>query len=365
MKITYVYADINQEWNTSQWRCVAPAQALNRSGKHVANLLDNKSFVDNTPEAQGMCQMADVILVERKLFGDTLTAIQRWKARGKLMVADFDDAYNLIHPTNSTYHFWKEGIVRALGPDQKETTRQMNPLPMTQFKWGLQMVHAATMPSKTLAEDWCAYTDTYFQPNYIDPKNYMSAAAPQHEGIIIGWGGSLSHLQSFSDSGVITALQRICASRPNVKVMICGDQRVFDRVKLPENQKLFQGYVPFYEWPRTIANFDIGLAPLHGDYDGRRSWIKILEYMVMKTPWVASHSLSYDDYEAYGKLVDNRPEAWEKALLNIIDHLEEHRARAAGEPYKFGMSQGIDLNVDNIVGVYSTIAKKALGVELN
>jgi glycosyltransferase involved in cell wall biosynthesis len=232
---------------------------------------------------------------------------------------------------------------------------------LTQFKWGLRLVHAATVPSNRLAEDWQGYTNTYILPNYIELERYIRKVQQPHSGVIIGWGGSLSHLQSFQDSGLVSALIRVCQARPNVKVMICGDRRVFDKLALPKTQSIFQPWVSPDDWPDVLANFDIGLAPLSGPYDERRSWIKVLEYMVMKIPWIASDNSAYHSLRSYGWLVQNNSAAWERVLLDMVDHIQAYKNDAAGDPYLFGIGQNIEENIENVLSTYATIANKALG----
>jgi hypothetical protein len=355
MNIVYVYADSEQEWNCSEWRCAVPARALNRTGRHHAEMLSLVDFAAGSPVAQAACAPAEVIVVQRNLFGPVLQAIQHWKAQGKAVIVDFDDAYSLIPPSNTSYRLWHEGQVQ--GADGRLQT--ISPPPLTQFKWGLRLAHAATVPSKRLADDWRAYADVHYVPNYIDLDNYTVPAEP-HDGIVIGWGGSLSHLDSFTGSSVLAALQRVCRLRPQVRVAIAGnDRRIFDRLPLPAAQKMLLPWVPYTEWPKRLAGFDIGLAPLHGAYDERRSWIKVLEYMVMKIPWVASEGAPYHDLRGYGWLVKNVPSAWERILLDMVDHLDDYRAEAAREPHLYGIGQAIDANVDQLVATYRAIAERA------
>ena len=358
MNIVYVVADSIEEWNSAEWRCSIPARAIKRTGLHMAQLLDIVSFAKNTVQAQEICQAADVIVIQRDLFGPVLNAVQRWKARDKVVIVDFDDAYQFMPPAVKNYEFWVEGKNVQIGVDHQTTVEMINPPPLTQFKWGLRLVHAATVPSHQLVEDWQAYTEVYDLPNYIDIDRYLEALPQAHEGIIIGWGGSLSHLQSFTESGILTALKRVCQARPQVRIMICGDERVYQAIPVPVEQKMFGGWVSACQWPHKLANFDIGIAPLSGAYDQRRSWIKLMEYMVMRIPWVASDGPAYHSLRSYGWLVQNRSNTWERILLDMVDNLDNHRTEAAADPYLFSLSQSIDNNVDKILAIYQAIRTK-------
>ena len=354
MRIVFVFSD-ETGWNCSEWRCVIPAKAINLTGQHQAKLLDIKLFASSSKEAVLICDQADVIVVQRNLFGDVPSAIQHWKAQGKIIVADIDDAYQLTDPSNISYPFWIEGKYYPNGPDKPVV---MEPPPLIQFKWGLRMVHAISAPSKLLCADWRSLNETVWMPNYIDAARYVSVPKIEHEGIVIGWGGSVSHVPSWQKSGLITALKRVCKARPQVKVMVCGDKRVADLLSIPDKQKVFVEFTPAAGWYQTMANFDIGLAPLAGEYDRRRSWIKAIEYMVNKIPWIASRSDPYIGLESYGKLVDNTPIEWEAAIMGCVDNLEYERKLAADKPYQFGVHQDINRNVSRIIDAYRAICHR-------
>lgn len=366
MNIVYVYADSPKEWNCSEWRCAVPARGINRTKRHSAVLLDLNEFSANSQEANELCLSADVIVIQRNLIGPVLSVIQHWKARDKVIVVDIDDAYNLMPSSNPNYPYWSKGIKSKRQPDGTTIRVQIDPPPITQFKWGLRLVHAATVPSLRLGDDWREYTDVYHLPNYIDLDKYHNVKLEPHEGINIGWGGSKSHLLSFKNSGVLAALQRVCKLRPEVKVMIAGgDRRVYDLLALPEDQKILLPWVPYSQWAQVLSKFDIGLAPLHGPYDERRSWIKVLEYMVMKIPWVGSESPAYYELGDYGWLVKHNPIVWEHVLLDIIDNLTEYKLEASRVPYLFGISQSIDENVEKIISTYQKVTNEVLGLPVD
>jgi glycosyltransferase involved in cell wall biosynthesis len=358
MKIIYVYSDTASEWNRSERRCAIPARAINRTLRHHAELISIPEFESHAPAAVAACQAADVIVVQRHLVGAVLSAIQHWKASGKIILADFDDVYNFNPPTIPIHRYWIRKLVR--NPDQNIPVARTDPPPLSQFKWGLSLVHAATVPSKRLASDWQAYAETIYLPNYIELSTYQNTLRESHQDIIIGWSGSLSHLRSFNDSQVIQALRRVSQARPRVKVMICGcDQDMFNVLSLPAKQKIWHPWVPYRDWPRLLSRFDIGIAPLHGPYDERRSWVKVLEYMVMKIPWIASDGPAYHDLRSYGWLANNSASAWERLLFDMIDHLDDYRHNAAKEPYLFGLAQGIDDNVERILDTYNKVYDKS------
>lgn len=368
MKLVYITADNPHEWNSSEWRCAVPARAINRSGLAQATLVDLRDWLVGTPTAMEACRPADILIVQRNLLGPVLSTILHWKAQGKTIIADFDDAYDQMPDTNPAYAFWHKGWVRQ--PDGGYET--LSPTPIEQFGWGLKLCHAATMPSQRLAEDWDHLLPTYHVPNALDPAIYRgeergaratgALEAPRDDSRIrIGWGGSLSHLQSFTDSGVLVALQRVCRARPEVEVVIHGnDGRVLEALKISTEQKTLKPWVPYSEWPAQLHALDLGLAPLSGSYDERRSWIKGLEYLAVGVPWIATDGPVYAGLRQFGTLVDNTPYAWERAILAHLDTLDERRLLARANRAQAARFTA-DAFVPETLRLYAAIHDKAQG----
>jgi len=358
MIVTYFYGDTPQEWNCSNYNCVIPARAINRTGVHEAYLAYLNDFQANQPHIQALCEKSDIIFIERNFFGDVNTMAMFWKVRNKVVAGVFDDAYDLLHPLNIPHKFWNEGTVKVTKPDGTVIEDNIKPPPLRQLKFGLPLVKGATMPSVMLCKDWGKYTKTYYLRNVLEFSEYQNVTRlhPHDEKeIYIGWCGSLSHLDSFLSSGIITALDNVCQKHSNVKVLISGDKRIFDELPLPENSKIFQEFVQKPDWPRLVKSLDIGLAPLTGRYDLRRSWIKGLEYMMLQVPWIGSDCITYNELRWYGLLVENTAQAWEKAITETINDIDNARKYAKGEPYIFALSQTSDLQLDNRLKIYQEI----------
>jgi hypothetical protein len=242
VNVLYVYADSVNDWNSSEWRCAIPARAINRLGGHAAGLLSILDFKSNSDAARKTCAEADVIVVQRDLSAPTQSAIEHWQRAGKAVIADFDDAFNFLEPSNDingAYSYWILGRVRRTGADGKPAWVKINPPPLAQFKKGLRMVDAATVSSRLLADDWRDYAPIHYLPNYIEARRYDVARSAPHDGIILGWGGSATHLASFAESNILAALESVCRDRRDVRVMICGnDPRILQALRIPPAQKI-------------------------------------------------------------------------------------------------------------------------------
>lgn len=333
---------------TNNGNCIIPTKAINRTeGRHNAQAIYINDFVQNKEEVQKLCSGADIIIVERNYFGDTLSMMQFWKVRNKPIVAIFDDAYDIMHPKNISYRFWTFGEIHVKDEQGVEKTAVMKPHPLEQFKWGLAMVKGLQVPSVNLAKDWSKYTQTYYIHNFLDIDKYMNVQPLfPHDDLVIGWCGSLSHYASFANSGILDGLKRISRKYPKVKILISGDKRVYDL--LETDNKVFQNFVPAEQWCPLLKTIDIGLAPLSGEYDKRRSWIKALEYMALKIPWIATKYPTYDELHDYGLMTENGSKYWENALIEMIENYPKYKERAETIGYDFALSQSSDNNIEKV-----------------
>ena len=359
MIVTYVFADNFQEFNCSNWNAVIPCRAINRTGIHESYLITIQDFTENNPATQKLIDRSDIIFVERNLFGDTLTMMQYWKVRGKTIATLFDDSYDNILPENKSYSFWSKGELRQRNSQSgEEQVGHMFPLPITQLKWGCQFVKAGSFPSKMLCEDWGRYTKAFHIHNHLEPERYKNINPlfphPKKE-IWIGWCGSLSHLHSFTESGIVPAMERISKDFKNVKILVGGDKRIYDAINVDETRKIYTNFVPVQDFAKLLKSFDIPFAPLSSDYDMRRSWVKVLEYMALQIPWIATDCITYEELKPYGKTVANSEDNWYNAIVAMIENLPKAREYAREDPYQFAMSQSVDNQLDGRLKVYQEI----------
>ena len=340
MNVLYIYADYPREWNCSRWNAIIPAKSINRLDGHEAKTIHIDDFIKNTPEIQKICSKANIIVIERNYFSDALTLMQYWKVRGKTILAVFDDAYDLIHPMNASYKFWNKSFIDIKNKEGEVKTLKMKPSPLTQFKWALKIVKGIQVPSVNLAEDWSKYNNTYYVHNFLDIDGYLNVQPlfPKKKNeIVIGWCGSMSHHYSFTDSGVLRALEKIAKQYPQVKILISGDKRIYDMINV--EKKTFSKFVPAKQWTPLLKSIDIGLAPLYGEFDKRRSWIKALEYMALKIPWIATNYLTYNEVKDYGKLTKNGYNNWIDAISDVIERYDYYKEIAETTGFEFAQSQ--------------------------
>ena len=358
MNLTFVHADKPFEWNSAHWRCTIPAQAINRTKKHSANMLGIQSFAEGAYEAEYHLEHSDVIVLQRGAMPDTWAQVQRWRNLGKIVVADIDDGYPQITAEHPAFGFWHRGIVQLADGQVQQLPRPA----IHEMAAGLAMLGLLTSPSRLILEDWrqAVGVRTAHIPNYLYLPHYAAKRTRTREDdgtTWVAWGGSAGHFGSWLGSGIADALCRVLAARPHTRFVMCGaDTRILDRVPLKHHQKLHFNWRHFSQWPAILANFDVGLIPLAGDFDARRSTLKPLEYSIMRVPWIASKSPAYAGLEDYGTFVDNTPEAWADALIDAIDNAPN--SRKVQHAYDWAREHDIDANVRSMIGKYAQLGQK-------
>lgn len=351
INIIFVYADSKREWNCSQWRSLTPSDAINRSEKHNAKLIHVTGFEDYlNPVIQEIVAPADIIIFQRNLIRDTVfDAMHYWQGMTKPVLIDLDDAYHILPWSNPAHKFWMEN-------------EEIQPLEMLEY--GISISDGLIAPNRILLNDWSHVAQGYYLQNFAEKKWWDDLPSREEsrkeldleDKIVIGWGGSVSHYDSWHGSGLIKAAKSICDRHNNVVFMICGnDRRMYDHLDVPSSQKYLQEGVAPNVWPHIVKRFDIGVAPLFGPYDQRRSWIKGLEYMLASVPWIATTGEPYRDIAEYGTLVDNGSSNWEDAIENMISNIPDEHER---------MSQVAILSTqwyaDNQIDTFAKVYERAI-----
>lgn len=351
MRIVYVYCDTPTEWNCSEWRCHLPSVALNASGRHAAKLIWYLDFARGAQLdwVREHCYQADVIFVQRNLlFPDLWNACDYWRGLGKTVVADLDDGYTILPPSNPAYKFWIEN------------REGLEPPPLQRLEEGLRHVDALCSPSHVILQDWAHVVPGIWVPNLASTFWWRDVRPREEDGkVIIGWGGSVSHYDSFWDSGIREALRLVLREFPHVRLLLCGnDTRLRHKPPGPPEKVLYQPGVPPWNWPRVVARFDIGIAPLAGEYDRRRSWIKVIEYALAGVPALFTDYEPYADVRDWGIPVENSPENWYQALRYAVQNVKELKAAAQARRMEALERFTLIPNVDRYCALFLQVAPR-------
>lgn len=326
---------------------------------HVSGALN---YLDTA--IQDLMAPCDVIVFQRNIISpQAYDTMAYWQGMGKPVVIDLDDAYWMLPWSNPAHKFWFEReFMTPAGPEELGGAYKM-------LEEGLRRSDGLVSPNRLLLRDfeYCTKGKSYYLQNFAErawwenlPDRETLKKAKGLEGkIVVGWGGSVSHYDSWWGSGLREAAGRVTLRHPDLVWMICGnDPRIFDQLPVPLRNKYRQSGVPPEIWPQVVSHFDIGVAPLFGPYDQRRSWIKPLEYMLAGAPWIVQQGEPYRDLDGrgLGYCIPPTPNDWEDALEAVITNLEEeqHHARQRVE---FAKQWFADNQLRTFAGVYNAVKR--------
>ena len=329
MQVVFVYADTPNEMNTSIWRCKWPAEALSRNG-HSAALFFREDWLRRRPIHVAWGAEADVIVYERVATTQTLEDIKFWKRHGKKIVFSFDDAYDIMPDTIFTKSIWHvDG--KSFG----------EPL-ITHFYEAMELADAVETPSEVMCERYSKYAKTLYIPNYPDLNNpNWEKPYPVKIPGRVGWAGGASHITSFTDSNILPAIQNMPIT------IIGGHPKIINML----NDCHHVPAVPHNFYPYLLGQLSIGLAPLAGEFDYCRSWIKCLEYSLKGIPWVVTDSPPYKDCVG-GLKIQNKSRAW-KGAINYL--LNEDTSAMIEEGMEWAWAQGVDAHIQERVEEYGKL----------
>jgi len=191
---------------------------------------------------------------------------------------------------------------------------------LQEFRTGLGLADGIIVPSKVLLEDYCRYAKSaYLVENFLYPPLWENLPTKPDDRIVAGWGGSSGHYESWLGSNLAPALGALCRKYPKFHVSIQPpDVRIVGLLNKYGVVYETHPWCFFEAWANRVATFDITLAPLHGNYDMRRSNLKCLESATAGIPWVASNLSPYNECVG-GKLVNNTVKEWTRALELLIE----------------------------------------------
>lgn len=357
MNFLFVHSDLKVEWNSSEWRCVIPAEAINTLEDHKADLIDVYPFsrqfdAYDQEDVIKLTENADVIIIQRNAFFDTSEVVTHYLSQGKRIIVDVDDGYKFMRRDVPSFKYWIDGVVTYDGRPMK-----LRLSPYKQLSLMTKFIGNISSPSKQILSDYKPLgVNTIYVPNYPRLSNYLPFKRrrdPSNKTIHIGWGGSHTHYNSFKESGIVYALERVLKRHKDVMFYLSGgDPRTINLFRTVHKQMRIMSWVDFNRWPSVMNKIDIGLVPLSGLYDMRRSWIKPLEMFIMGIPWIASPNEAYEEVPGGTIIEKNTAKFWEDAIEYYLSHYEEVKQNVIDQEdqiEKFGSIY----NAEKLVRLYS------------
>lgn len=358
MKLLFIESDGTAEYNCSNWRCIMPARALAKAGIAV-DVMRIEKWVSMDEESKAKTKEADITFLQRNAFAEALEPLFYYRSSGCRIAVDLDDSYeNMTEDTGSpSYKLWHDSITK--GTDGKDY--KISPSMLFQLRSGVKLAGIMTSPSKLICEDWKEHVKTYWFPNYLDLDSYVRRFITiEPNKIYVGWGGSMTHLVSWQKSGCAEAMRRIIDENPNVVLLIGGDPRIERYLKdIPKKNRLAVGWVAQPVFMHHLSRFHIGLVPLYGEYDRRRSWLKVAEYSVMGIPWIGSEMEPTEGIGApTGLRVKNEQQSWYQAIKFYVDNFEAMQEAAQRNTEQARQNYGIQYNTDKLIALCEQIIRE-------
>jgi glycosyltransferase involved in cell wall biosynthesis len=301
------------------YRCHVPGMELQRRGYRVTL---NDGITPQQVDA------SDVIVFQRQWRPVALQAMQYAKQTGKLTVFELDDDLWNLHPSNPGYKAWSrprmigglEAMLRLA--DVVTTTTPALADQLRRFNGNIRI-----LPNMLPGEHW--------RVERVRPAGY--------DRVAVGWAGSSTRGRDLEI--VKDIVLQLLARYPRMDFLVAGDD---SNMVFPPHERIRQlRPVKIEQYPRLIAEFDVGIAPVvDSRFNQAKSDLKILEYGILGVPCVASN------VEAYAHSVENgengflakNDKQWLKYLERLIEQ-PELRETVGSSAKEFAESRTIERNV--------------------
>jgi len=327
MQASFYYGDDEREYNASYYRVMLPGQVLQAAGHEIVygsamfhSHQDGSHRVDHIDYST----VCETVLLERMVTRDRLRMLRL--AGAKRIVLTFDDNYSAMPPQTHAHEYWvKRGM-------------------HTELLRCLPMVDQVVVASDYLARVYQPYCRTKIRVinNYLDWNKWQPAWTKRRERqqaggpLTIGWGGTKLHRNSWNPSYLPTLLRQLQEQfGDRVRFLFYNNvaDLVLNAAGLEFESRPLQA---LDDWPMCVADLDLGLIPLQGEYDAGRSHLKALEYATLGIPWVgdwlppvneAGGGIAVRGSWAGGSARDER-QVWHDSLVRLIEERERYNAYA-------------------------------------
>ena len=256
----------------------------------------------------------DIVVLQRPLTDTLAASIPILQAQGVRVVVEIDDNFEAISPRNVSW--------RAVQPTLH---------PRRNSRWLRVACDAADLvvvSTPALANVYGRHGRVVVVPNRV-PAWYLALEREAHDGVFVGWSGSVdTHPDDLqvTGGGVARALRATGA-----RFAVVGTGRgVGKRLGIGADPPAV-GWVPITEYPRALAELDIGIVPLElSPFNEAKSALKLMEMAAVGVvPVVSPTAENVRLAQDVGALVADRPKMWEGMLKRLVMDDEWRAERAA------------------------------------
>ncbi len=336
-----------------------------------SNYMDPRTWVTQT--GSGNLNKAFDLTVHQRQYGDTQLYYFRYlQSQLKIpCIYEIDDYLHGISPSSPAYQFYQAPQVK------QKVFENINAY--------LQEADALTVSTDYLKKMYTKYNPhIYVLPNSIDYEIFSEAQTqkPNHgDEIWLGWAGSRTHLADLQL--IVDPVRKILREFPQTKLVLGGWDGYYTNTQgrqfylwegIPTARIITLPWVDdVEEYPKLLAQFDIGLAPLTDTMFNRcKSNLKYLEYVSCGAAVIASAVEPYAQTIQDGRtgllVTTDKPKlakAWYDAIKTLVVNqtlrlqLAEHGKRFAHQHFD------IAVNIQQWHQAYQEILQRASSKPLN
>lgn len=257
---------------------------------------------------------ADIVVIQRPLTDTLAEAVVRLQAMGVRVVVEIDDDFEAISSRNVS---WRQ-VQPHLSPRRN---REWLRLACKRADW-------VVCSTPALARRYGAHGRVSVVRNRV-PAWYLAVESDEHEGVHVGWSGSVgTHPDDLqvTGGGVARAVQATGAT-----FAVVGTGKGVGRRLGLRDAPLACGWVPIGEYPRAVAQLDVGIVPLEpSEFNAAKSALKMMEMAALGVPSVVSPT--HENLRMAGELgqvVAESPRVWEGTLKRLVRDEDWRTDRAA------------------------------------
>jgi O-antigen biosynthesis protein len=274
-------------------------------------------------------QTCDLLYMNRVSSQNEIRVFREVKARGGIVICDFDDNLHTLPASNPCSQIYGNGRPATKIFEESLVTADVVVCSTEELKDEYKKFRQGIQVCKNVLADG--------HVELLAPKEITGEFKREGE-IRIGYAGSQTH---FGDVGMIgKALTKIADKYPTTKFCFFG-QPPPQMFSIPrERIEYYQGVGPMKSEPSAdfmgryygclrALDLDIALAPLEAHvFNKSKSEIKCLEYGMIGYPIVASNYGPYRLYEGPMYRCSEDYRSWVDRLSYLIDHKEARQSLA-------------------------------------
>lgn len=245
----------------------------------------------------------DVVVLQRPLAAWRADLVPLLQQAGVRVVVELDDDFEAIHPRNVS---WRNTHPKhSPGLNREHLMR------------ACRQADLVTVTTPALARRYGRHGRCVVIPNHV-PARYLDITAGPHDGLVVGWTGSLATHPT--DLQVTRgAVGRMIAETGARCAVVGTGVGVRDALDLHADPAA-TGWVSLDEYPVAMAQADVGVVPLADiAFNHGKSWLKMLEYAALGVPVIASPTSDNVRLHALGVgLLAEKPKHWAAHLRRLL-----------------------------------------------